>query len=206
MVSMYLGLLDDTAAEKLSAEEKEYLNYALDGALRMNKLIEALLQYARVGQRGTTHSVVDMDHVIDIALLNLKPSLDETQPRIEKASLPKVMGEENQLVQLFQNLISNAVKFRRDESPVVIQVGADKASEGMRFHVSDNGIGFDPRHAERVFKLFQRLGRDSRYPGTGIGLAVCKRIVEQHGGKIWADPKPGLGTSFYFTLPTANPL
>jgi len=202
MVSMYLGLIDDACASKLSTEEKEYLHYALDGALRMNKLIEALLQYSRVGQRNADHSVVDMDHVIDLALLNLKPSLDETNPRIEKSSLPRVVGEEYQLVQLFQNLISNAVKFRKDTEPVVIKVGAESDGEGTKFHVTDNGIGFEPRHAERIFKLFQRLGRDSRYPGTGIGLAVCKRIVEQHGGKIWADPKPGQGTSFYFTLPT----
>jgi light-regulated signal transduction histidine kinase (bacteriophytochrome) len=171
----------------------------VDGVQRMQNLIQDLLAYSRVGTRGRRMAPTDCEKVLQGALANLRLAIKETGAVVTHDPLPTVTGDEAQLVQLLQNLIGNALKFRGDRKPQ-IHVSACPYERHTLFSVRDNGIGIEPQYLERIFVIFQRLHGREKYPGTGIGLALCKRIVERHGGRIWVESKPGEGSTFYFTL------
>ncbi len=200
MVGSYVGLLARRYKGKLDKDADEFINYAVDGVTRMQRLINDLLTYSRVGTRGREPVPTASGEVLKRALLNLKVAIEEKNARITwDEPLPVVMADDRQLEQLFQNLIGNAIKFNCQPVPEV-KIGAEKRNGVWVFRVEDNGIGIDPKFSEKVFEIFQRLHTREEYPGTGIGLAVCKKIVERHGGKIWFESEPGKGTTFYFTL------
>jgi len=165
----------------------------------MQQLISDLLDFSLVSTKGKTFSAIDLGAVLDRALKNLEKVIAESGAVVSCDSLPEVRGDETQLVQLFQNLIGNAIKFRSDRRPE-INVSASRQDDHWRLAVRDNGIGIDRRYWDRLFVIFQRLHTRQKYAGTGIGLAICKRIVERHDGRIWLDSQPGKGTTFYFTL------
>jgi light-regulated signal transduction histidine kinase (bacteriophytochrome) len=167
----------------------------------MSDLVQGLLAYSRAGAREARHQPVPCQQALDAALANLQVSIAESNARVTHDDLPTVVAERTQLTQLFQNLIGNAVKFRRDGVAPMIHVGCRREGGQWLFWVKDNGIGIEPQYQDKVFLIFQRLHGPEMYPGTGIGLAICKKIVEQHGGKIWIESKIGEGSTFYFTLP-----
>ncbi|MDP2602345.1 MAG: ATP-binding protein [Deltaproteobacteria bacterium] len=200
MITGYTQLLAKRYGDKLDQDANEYIDYAVEGAKRMQALIHDLLDYSRVGTRGKEFAPADCQAIVTETLRTLQPAIQESAATIAYDSLPTVMGEESQLLQLFQNLIGNAIKYR-DSKPPVVQVSCKQEGGNWLFSVRDNGIGIDPKYAERIFVIFQRLHGRDQYAGTGIGLAVCKKIVERHGGKIWVESEPGKGATFYFTIP-----
>jgi PAS domain S-box-containing protein len=214
MVASYTQLLGRRYRAKLDKEADEFIGYAVEGATRMQVLINDLLAYSRVGTRGKPFAPTPCGDVLARTLANLKLAIEETGATVEAPpTLPVVMADSSQLTQLFQNLISNALKFRAPgrQPRVRINVNPHVTPPDVRvwnaewlFAVRDNGIGIDPKYFERIFVLFQRLHTREQYPGTGIGLAVCKKIVERHGGRIWVESTPGEGSTFYFTLPKVN--
>jgi chemotaxis family two-component system sensor kinase Cph1 len=169
---------------------------------RMQALIRDLLEYSQVGAKKKKYSLTDSALIVKQAMFNLKSSIEESHAVVRCDNLPVVMADDTQMVRLFQNLIGNAIKFRGSEAPD-IHIAAGKKEHEWLFSVSDNGIGIDPEHAEKIFVIFQRLQKMDTYPGTGIGLAICRKIVEHHGGRIWVESDPGKGATFYFTLPAA---
>lgn len=200
MVSSYLQLLERRYRDHLDQDAKDFITFAVDGAKRMQALINDLLAYSRVGTRGKEFQPVQLDEIMLQARNNLKIAIEEQEAEIACDSLPVVQGDDTQLIQLFQNLIGNAIKFHGEQKPR-IQIQKERHNGHWKFSVSDNGIGIDPQYAERIFLIFQRLHNRDEYPGTGIGLAICKRIIERHGGRIWVDSRLGDGCTFYFTLP-----
>jgi PAS domain S-box-containing protein len=203
-VSGFLQLLADRYRGRLGADADEFIGFALEGVSRMQALIDDLLAYSRVGLSGAAHQAVDMEEVTEAALAALAASVAEREAAIEVGDLPVVRGDRRELSQLMQNLLSNAIKFV-DEGPPRVRVDARREDGMWRITVTDNGIGIDPGHAERIFKMFQRLhGRDD-YPGTGIGLAICKKIVERGGGRMWVEAGDGGGSVFAFTAPAVDP-
>jgi PAS domain S-box-containing protein len=199
MVTSYVQLLARRYKGKLDSDADEFIGFAVDGAIRMWKLINDLLTYSRVGMRGKELEPTDCETILHQSLNNLKVAIEEKEAVVTHDPLPTVMADSPQLGQLFQNLIGNAIKFRGNEAPR-IHVSASQNGNGWTFSVRDNGIGIAPEYAERIFIIFQRLHRREEYPGTGIGLAVCKKIVERHGGRIWVESEVGKGATFYFTL------
>ncbi|MEW6497319.1 MAG: CHASE3 domain-containing protein [Cyanobacteriota bacterium] len=199
-VNSYAQLLARKYQGNLDAKADKYINYLVEGATRMQQLINDLLEFSRVGTRGKELGLIDCEKLLSQVLQNLKVAIAENNAVITHDSLPTVMGDETQLLQLFQNLISNAIKFRREEPPQV-HISVQQGEKEWRFAVRDNGIGMESEYFDRIFTIFQRLHSKSEYPGTGIGLAVCKKIVERHGGRIWVESQLGSGTGFYFTLP-----
>jgi light-regulated signal transduction histidine kinase (bacteriophytochrome) len=200
MIVSYLELVGSRTREKLGEEEKEFIGYAVDGAKRMQALIQDLLEYARVDTRGRPFEPTDCERVLDTALANLKLAVAESHAVIERDPLPTVKGDAVQLAQVFQNLIGNAIKFR-GSAPPRVYVGAMRYEGEWLFRVKDNGIGIDQKNFGRLFVLFQRLHTRHEYPGTGMGLAICKKIIERHGGRIWVDSQRGKGATFFFTIP-----
>jgi len=200
MVVGYMQLLTRRYKDKLNADANEFIGYAMDGSIRMQRMISDLLAYSRVGTRGKDFEPTDCQALIDQALANLQAAIEESGAVITHEPLPTVIADASQLAQLFQNLIGNAIKFRGEEPPRV-HISAKQKGDEWVFSVRDNGIGIDPQYAERIFVIFQRLHRRDEYPGTGIGLAICKKIVERHGGRIWVESEPGKGSTFYFTIP-----
>ncbi|MCK4964626.1 MAG: hypothetical protein KAS54_06055, partial [Dehalococcoidia bacterium] len=200
MVSSFTQLLAQRYKGKLDADADDFITYAVDGANRMQRLINDLLTYSRVGTRGKPLKTTYCEAVIDQSLDNLKLAIENCGAVITHDPLPSVMADESQLVQLFQNLIDNATKFRGDQPPRV-HVGVESKDGEWVFSVRDNGIGIDPEHFDRIFVIFQRLHGKGEYAGTGMGLATCKKIVERHAGRIWVESKPGKSTTFYFTMP-----
>ncbi len=202
MVSSYLQLLRRRYKGQLDGEADEFIDYAVDGATRMRSLIEALLAYSRAG-RGDDPEPVELDDVVSDVLRTLAAAIVHSSGHVEVGHLPRVLGDRVQLEQLLQNLVANALKFR-DGERAYVWVRADPAPTGMvQISVADAGIGIDAAHRERVFKMFQRLHDRDAYDGTGIGLAICRKIVERHGGRIWVEEREGGGTVFRFTLPPA---
>jgi signal transduction histidine kinase len=200
MVVAYAQLLQRQYGGKLDKDADEFIGYTVDGAKRMQGLIDDLLAYCRVGTRGTEFTATDCNMVLAHTLLDLKAVTDESGARVTQDCLPIVIGDEFQLGQLFQNLIGNAVKYRGARVPA-IHVGCKREGNMWRFSVKDNGIGIDTKYFERIFEIFQRLHTKQEYPGTGIGLAICKKIVERHGGRIWVESEMGQGSTFHFTVP-----
>lgn len=199
MVTSYLQLLDARYGDKLDKDAHEFIGFAKEGAERMTGLIKDLLQYSRVSTKAREFAPVECDEALNLALSNLRLALEETGAQVQREPLPRVMGDVSQLAQLFQNLISNALKFRGEKSPVV-RIRAQPQKGRWQFEVKDNGIGIERKHFERIFVIFQRLHTREQYPGSGIGLALCKKIVERHGGKIWLESELGQGATFVFTL------
>ncbi|MGD0919605.1 MAG: ATP-binding protein [Thermodesulfobacteriota bacterium] len=203
MVTSYVQLLARRYKGKLDSDADEFIGFAVDGATHMWKLINDLLTYSRVGMGGKELEPTDCETILNQSLNNLKVAIEEKGAVVTHDPLPTVMAESPQLGQLFQNLIGNAVKFRGNEPPR-IHVSASRNGNGWTFSVRDNGIGIAPEYTERIFIIFQRLHNRKEYPGTGIGLAICKKIVERHGGRIWVESEVGKGATFYFTLPASK--
>ncbi len=199
MVASFTQLLAKRYRGRLDADADEFIGFAVDGSTRMQRLLNDLLAYSRVGTRSKPFAMVECDSVLSDALDNLKPAIEESGALITREPLPIVRGDEVQLIQLFQNLIGNAVKFHGQE-PLQVHISAKLQDGDWVFAVRDNGIGIAPEQQERIFLIFQRLHHRSEYPGTGIGLALCKRIVERHGGRIWVESEVGKGATFYFTV------
>ncbi|NJO66448.1 MAG: GAF domain-containing protein [Leptolyngbyaceae cyanobacterium RM1_405_57] len=200
MVASYLQLLERRYRGQLDDTADEFIDYAVDGAARMQTLINDLLDYSRVDSRGKSFVIISGSAILDRAIANLQPAIEAANATLTCAPLPKIMADATQLTQLFQNLISNALKFHSDQ-PLHIHVSAQHQADAWLLSVQDNGIGIDSEYADRIFLIFQRLHSRGEYPGTGIGLAICKKIVERHGGNIWVESQPGQGSTFYFTIP-----
>ena len=200
MVSSYVALLGRRYDGQLDDRADKYIHFAVDGANRMQRLIHDLLAYSRVGTRGGELTPTDTASVLRETLSNLEVAIVESEAEVVYSDLPSVMGDPSQLRQLFQNIVGNALKFQSESRPRV-ELEASRDGDQWTFSIRDNGVGFDQRYAERVFGVFKRLHRNADIPGTGIGLAICQRIIERHGGRIWAESKLGEGSCFYFTLP-----
>jgi PAS domain S-box-containing protein len=201
MVSSYLQLLRRRHGAELSPEADEFVGQAVDGAMRMRALIEDLLAYSRAGRSERPAEPVDLDALVASIAPTVIAAHAEPRPVVEWGELPTVPGEAAQLAQLLQNLISNGVKFVAAGTVPYVSVTAERESACWRLAVEDNGIGIEPRYAERIFGMFQRLHTREAYPGTGIGLAIARKVVERHGGRMWVEPRSGGGTRFVFTLP-----
>ncbi|MDD5712672.1 MAG: PAS domain S-box protein, partial [Smithellaceae bacterium] len=200
MVASFTQLLEKRYKGKLDADADEFINYAVDGAVRMQRLINDLLAYSRVGTRGSSFERTDLHKVLGQTIINLAKAIEDEGAIITNDDMPVVMADESQLGQVFQNLVANAIKFHGKDRPV-IHIGAEKKEDEWVISVKDNGIGIAPEYFERIFVIFQRLHGKNEYSGTGIGLAVCKRIVERHGGRIWVESELGKGATFSFTIP-----
>jgi signal transduction histidine kinase len=203
MVTAYTQLLGERYRGRLDENADKFIGYASEGALRMQVLIQDLLAFSRVGRKDASKSF-DCNDAVKETLLALTSAIEESGAVVTHGELPTLWADRTQIVQLFQNLIGNAIKFHGKEPPTV-SVQAEKVGEQWQFSVSDNGIGIEPQYAENVFVVFQRLHGRSDYPGNGIGLAICKKIVEGYGGKIWVESQGGSGSSFKFTMPCQGP-
>jgi len=201
VISNYTQLLAKRYSGKVLDETAdEFLDFTVDASKRMQGLINDLLTYSRVQTKGQELLEIDCQSVAEDALANLKVAIEESGAKIHLGTLPRVKGDNPQLIQVFQNLISNALKFKSDQNPVVT-IECKEQGKYWLFEVRDNGIGFDLKYAERVFVIFQRLHSREVFPGSGIGLAVCKKIIERHGGRIWVETAPSQGAAFFFTMP-----
>ena len=200
MVSSYTQLLAERYRDQLDDKARQYIHYAVDGAVRMQRLINDLLLYSRVHSRGSAPVDTDAQAVLDDALANLTAAAGESGAQITHDPLPTIRADATQFLQVFQNLVGNAIKFRGKDPPR-IHVSAKEKEREWLFSVRDNGIGIDPQYASRLFVIFQRLHTREEFPGTGIGLALCRRVVERHGGRIWFESEPGEGSTFFFTVP-----
>jgi PAS domain S-box-containing protein len=201
MVASYTQLLGRRYADRLDDDAREFIGYAVDGVTRMQSLINDLLAYSRVGTRGDEFAETDTSAVLARVLATLGAAIEENDAVVSFDALPTIRADAGQLAQLFQNLIANAIKFRRPEVAPRVHIGAERQERGWLFSVRDNGIGIGPEYADRIFVIFQRLHSRSEYPGTGIGLSICKKIVERHGGEIRMESTPGEGTTFLFDIP-----
>jgi light-regulated signal transduction histidine kinase (bacteriophytochrome) len=201
MIGSYTQLLERRYGDKLDQDAHEFMDFIVDGATRMKQLIEDLLAYSRVGTRGRELRPVQAQAVLDKALVNLRAALEQSGATVTRDPLPEVNADDTQLAQLLQNLIANAIKFRKKDEAPRIHVGAEDAGDEWRFSVADNGIGIEPQYFDRIFLVFQRLHTQDEYPGTGIGLAICRKVVERHRGRIWVESAYGKGSAFRFTFP-----
>lgn len=201
MVGSYLQLIERRYKGKLDEQADEFISFAVDGANRMKQLINDLLQFSRVESKGVEPVEMDCEEALAKALNDLKPAIAECGAEITFDRLPVLRADPAQMRQLFTNLIGNAIKFRGEDTPVV-RVSATETADGWRFAIADNGIGIDPRYNEQIFEIFHRLHSREAYPGTGIGLAICKKIIDRHGGRIWVTSEARKGSTFHFTIPT----
>jgi PAS domain S-box-containing protein len=200
MITSYIQIIEEDYKGKLDADADQFIAFVVEGAKRMHTLVNDLLAYSRVGTRGEPFMPTILGRVLSAATANLEVAIEESHAEVTHDELPTVLGDESQLIQLFQNLVGNAIKFRSDATPM-IHVGVETTNSDWLFSVRDNGIGIDMQYAERIFAVFQRLHAREEYPGTGIGLAVVKKIVERHKGRIWVESEPAKGSTFYFTFP-----
>jgi light-regulated signal transduction histidine kinase (bacteriophytochrome) len=204
-VASFCQLLQQRYGGQLDERADQYIGFAVDGARRMQDLINDLLAFSRVGRVGRPHAPVDCNALLERARADLATAIEESGAEVESGPLPTVEGDASLLRLVFQNLLGNAIKFRGEAAPRV-RVDAERDDGQWRFSVGDNGIGIDPEYAERIFVIFQRLHPRSTYEGTGIGLAMCRKIVEYHGGRMWLDTSDGdSGSRFCFTLPADDP-
>jgi len=201
MIGSYTQLLERRYGDRLDQDAREFMGFIVDGATRMKQLIEDLLAYSRVGTRGKEMRPVQAQAVLDKALVNLRAAVEQSAAAVTHESLPEVNADDTQLAQLLQNLVGNAIKFRKKDEAPRIHVGVEDAGDEWHFSVADNGIGIEPQYFERIFLVFQRLHTQDEYPGTGIGLAICRKVVERHRGRIWVESAYGEGSTFHFTLP-----
>ncbi|MCC3465123.1 MAG: response regulator [Microcoleus sp. PH2017_29_MFU_D_A] len=199
-IASYAQLLEKRYKDQLDSQAIKFITNIVQGCTRMQTLIDDLLEYSRVGRSQKPFELADCNHVVQQAIANLQGAIRNAQAVVTYSELPEVMGDISQLVQLFQNLLGNAIKYRHDAPPTVY-ITASQHEENWLFSVSDNGIGIAPQHQERIFQIFQRLHTQREYSGTGIGLAICQKIVERHGGSMWVESEPGQGSTFHFTLP-----
>lgn len=202
-ITSYTQILALEYQDQLDETAIEYVNFIVDGTIRMQQLIQDLLAYSRVGTRGKAFVLTDSNVVLNQALKNLQVAIAEKHAIITYDHLPIILGDKIQLIQLFQNLISNAIKFHREEFPQV-HISAHLKDREWLFSVKDNGIGIKQTYLDRIFEIFKRLHSRQEFPGTGIGLAICKKIVNFHHGRIWAESELGVGTTFYFTFPDST--
>jgi len=202
-VQSYLQLLTRRYGEKLDKDAREFINYAVEGAKRMRELIQDLLSYARLSSRTKPFEPTELGRVLTDVSAALRTAVHESGAQLHWGQLPTLAVDRSQIAQLLQNLISNALKFRSKTAAPVVTISAEPVGRAWRFAVQDNGIGIDPAYNEKVFEIFQRLHSREAYAGTGMGLAICKKIVERHGGRIWVDSRVGQGATFYFTLDPA---
>jgi signal transduction histidine kinase len=200
MVAMYTQLLAERYQGQLDDSADKYIHYAVDGALRMQALVQDLLAFSRVGRAGTDLQKIETREVVESALKNLQGAIQESDAKISRGDLPVIVADRSQMVQLFQNLIGNAIKFQGAHPPQ-IEITAEREEGSWRFSIQDNGIGIAAEHVNEVFGIFKRLHTRAEYPGNGIGLAICKKIVEHHGGSIWVESQPKKGSAFRFTIP-----
>ncbi|RQG98477.1 histidine kinase [Natrarchaeobius oligotrophus] len=203
MISSYLQLLESRYGDDLDGDAREYIDFAVDGSDRMREMIDGLLAYSRIDTDESDVEPVDCNAVVDDVLTDLHVRIDETDAEITVDSLPAVAGNVHQLEQLFFNLLSNAIKYSGDEPPQ-IEVGCERRGDRCLFAVADRGIGIEPEYVDGIFDVFNRLHSNDEFPGTGIGLSLCRKIVAHHDGDIWVDSESDEGTTFYFTLPSAT--
>jgi PAS domain S-box-containing protein len=205
MVNSFLGLLERRIADKLDDESREFIDFAKEGAKRMDHLILDLLEYSRIGRNALPDQPVSLAHALDTALTNLTITIAESGAEVATpAEMPSLCVDDVEFVRLFQNLIANAIKYHHPDRPPRIKVSAQRTEEGWEFAVSDNGLGIEPQYFDRIFQIFQRLHTRGEADGTGIGLAVCKRVVNRYRGRIWVESQPGEGSCFCFTIPDAT--
>jgi len=200
MVASYTQLLSRRYKGKLDADADEFIAFAVDGAKRMKELIQDLLAFARVDYQGGERTAIASGAALDLATANLATAIGEAGAVITRGELPTLCVDRGQLAQLFQNLVGNAIKYRGEAAPE-IRIAATRLADAWEFTVADNGIGIDPKHHQRIFGIFKRLHGQGRYPGNGIGLSICQKIVELHGGRIWVASAVGQGSTFHFTIP-----
>jgi len=203
VVAGFINLLAKRYKGKFDEKADEFIEYAIEGTKRMQVLIKDLLDYSQLETKSESFEISDSLSALDKAVFNLRAAIEESGAIVTHDTLPSIMADSSQLIRLFQNLVGNAIKFRGEETPK-IHISAEQKKGGWVFSVKDNGIGIAPQFADRIFLSFQRLHSRAEYPGTGIGLATCKRIVERHGGRIWVDSMPGNGSTFYFTIPVRS--
>jgi light-regulated signal transduction histidine kinase (bacteriophytochrome) len=200
VITGYLQLIEKRYKSKLDPDADDFINFAVDGANRMQRLIIDLLAYSRVSRKAKPFEEYDCNQLLAQALANLEVAVKTADAVVTHDPLPTVTADGTQLMQIFQNLIGNAVKFKGNKRPQIHVTAKHDANEWI-FAVKDNGIGIESTYKERIFVIFQRLHSREEYPGTGMGLAICKKIVERHGGRIWLESTPGEGSIFYFTIP-----
>ncbi len=202
-IASFTQLLEKRYKGNLDKDADEYIDFVVDAATRMKEMIQGLLNYSRIGTKGAEFRPTDVNKALNDAISNLKSTIDENNAEIINDSLPTVLGDKRLLVQLFQNLIGNAIKFKKPDEPPKIHISAslDEKNNEYVFKVSDNGIGMESKYTDKIFEVFKRLHTIDEYKGAGIGLAISKRIVERHGGRIWVESEFGKGSTFYFTLP-----
>ena len=203
MITSFLQLLHKRYSNELDEDANEFINFAVDGAKRMNNMINDLLEYSRVGNKERKFEYLQSEKILETALINLKQSIEDSNANITHDPLPLIFANENMMIQLFQNLIGNAIKYNGKEDPT-IHISSDNRDDEYLFSVKDNGIGIDQKHLDRIFTIFQRLHSYDEYDGTGIGLAISKRILQKHLGNIWVESELGKGSTFYFTIPNKN--
>lgn len=199
MVASFTQLLQMRYSDKLDKDANEFIQFAVDGAKRMYDLLNGLLSFSRIQTTGNEFGITVMNRVVDKVKGNLMLLIERTGAVIESENLPSIKADENQMIQLMQNLISNSIKFSRGKPRIIISSAKNKTE--VIFSVTDHGIGIESQYFERIFRIFQKLNPDSDYEGTGVGLAICRRIIERHGGRIWIESVPGSGSTFFFAIP-----
>jgi len=199
MVSSYTQLFAKKYKDTIDSDGNAYINYAVDGAQRMQMLINDLLEYSRITRQEQAPELVSTSRILGLVISNLRKKIEDSGAVITNDMMPQVMGNEQQLIRVFQNLIDNAIKYRSDAPPMV-HISVRVMEDEYCFSITDNGIGIEDDYKERVFEIFERLHSASAYPGTGIGLAICKKVIEKLGGKIWLESNHDKGVTFYFTL------
>ncbi len=204
MVTSFTQLLAQRYSGQLDDDADQIIGFAVDGATRMEELIHDLLEYSRIGKADNFVETVELEEVLQQSLDNLQVSIQESKIKITHTPLPAIVGERVQLIQLFQNLLDNAIVYRDRQGVAKVEIGAEEQSDQWLFWVRDNGIGISEQYQKQIFQIFQRLHTKQEYPGTGIGLAICQKIIDQHKGKIWVESSPGKGSTFYFTLPKSR--
>ena len=200
MVTSFLQLLKQRYKYELDSDANEFIDFAVDGAKRMHNLIEDLLAYSRIMTQGKEFTSADMNDVLNQVLINLKVSIDENNAVVTHDPLPVIRADESQMIQLLQNLLENSLKYRQETVPKIHVSVMDDDDDEWIFSVKDNGIGINPVHSEKIFMIFKRLHTNQEYDGTGIGLAIIKRIVDRHFGRVWVESELGKGSTFFFTI------